>query len=76
MHIFRSKILVTSYIEYYSTTNLNVYDKLFAWLSNSAEIDWMVLDVKPPPKLHVGNLVSFKGIYMSYHRLRFTKVLI
>ena len=76
MQIFRSKILVTSYIEYYSTTNLNVYDKLFAWLSNIVEINWMVLDVKHPPKLHVGNLVSFKGIYMNYHRLRFTKVLI
>ena len=62
VYVFSGKILVTSYIEFYSTTDFNVNDKLFAWLSNTDEIDWTVLEVKHPPNLHVGNLVLFKGM--------------
>ena len=57
---------MTSYVEFYYTSNFNAYDELFAWLSNTDEIDWMVLEVKHPPNFHVGNLVLFKGMYYFF----------
>ena len=71
---------MTSYVEFYYTTNFNAYDELFAWLSNTDEIDWMVLVVKHPPNFHAGNLVLFKGIdyfvyYILYHCIRFSAFL-
>ena len=72
---------MTSYVEFYYTTNFNAYDELFAWLSNTDKIDWMVLEVKHPPNFHVGNLVSFKGMYyfvyhMNYYCIRLLALLI
>ena len=63
LKFFRSKILVISYIEFYHTIDWVNFEKLFAWVSNVDEINWIVLEVKNPPIYYVGNLVLYKGIY-------------
>ena len=52
-----------SYIEFYQTIDFVNLEKLFAWVSNVDEINWIVLEVKNPPIYYVGNLVLYKGIY-------------
>ena len=52
-----------SYIEFYHTIDWVNFEKLFAWVSNVDEINWIVLEVKNPPIYYVGNLVLYKGIY-------------
>ena len=52
-----------SYIEFSHTIDWVNFEKLFAWVSNVDEINWIVLEVKNPPIYYVGNLVLYKGIY-------------
>ena len=55
-----------SYIEFYHTIDWVNFEKLFAWVSNVNEINWIVLEVKNPAIYHVGNLVFYKGIQNTY----------
>ena len=52
-----------SYIEFYHTIDWVNFEKLFAWVSNVDEINWIVVEVKNPQIYYVGNLVLYKGIY-------------
>ena len=57
---------MTSYIQFYSTKSFDLYEQLFAWISNADEINWTVLEVNNPPFYHSGNLVLYKGKYLLF----------
>ena len=64
-----------SYIEFYQTIDFVEFGKLFAWVSNVDEINWIVLEVKNPPIYYVGNLVLYKGIYQITYYIENFKII-